>query len=412
MRYTKLVSLLLAAGMLASCGSTDTVLSALDSGTDDSTAVTTVTTAATSVTTTKKTLATRKPIDDSEVEKEESPYYDIKPILNAYRDGTRNELTYEQKEVLDSAKHFLEDYLTDDMTQYQKELTIHDKIAELVDYDAAELDALDADEYQHDPDSETPYGALVNNKAICTGYALTFNLLAEMAGIKCVTVVGTNKEGEEHLWNKVKLDDGKWYGVDMTWDDMHSDTGDLYLKHRFFNGTDDFFAEHDHVWDDKDYSDAIGTQYSYMNMEAVYIADLEQLEELVQSNAAKGIGEAVFIPDSEVLELWYGNFEASDKFTEIRRLLYRNGYTFYQECTCDTDNGTAIMICFKTFEEGDPTYEEDSSSETDSESSSENADKDSQSSSENESSSSQAQTDNGGETADQTGDTDHTTEGT
>lgn len=369
--YSKLLSVLLAGGMLAGCGSSGE--SSLKEKTASSAAeVTTVTKAETSVTksekqttttpeqTTEVTTTAEEEEDNDELRMIPKGYYDFTPVLEAYRNDDRESLSYEEKEIYDSAKHFLMDYTDENMTPYEKELAIHDKLCELVDYDNFELNVLSS----HDEDSETPYGALVLGKAICSGYALTFNLLVEMAGIECITVKGLNRSEDEHLWNLVKLDD-EWYGVDLTWDDLHTDAGILYVKHRFFNRDDAFFEENDHSWKKSNYPSAQGRKYSYLNMTAVEIKDMEQLEALVVENGSKGVGEAVFIPDPELLDLSYPAFEASEQFTEIRRMFVNNGYSFFQECAEMTDKGHAILIAFKTFEPGDPRYEKDSSSESD-----------------------------------------------
>ncbi len=66
------------------------------------------------------------------------------------------------------------------------------------------------------------YGALVNNSAVCEGYAKAFKYLLDELQIPCVLVIGsaTNSAGERenHAWNYVQLD-GSWYAVDTTWDD-------------------------------------------------------------------------------------------------------------------------------------------------------------------------------------------------
>lgn len=64
------------------------------------------------------------------------------------------------------------------------------------------------------------YGALVEGRAVCQGYSSAFAYVCRKADIKCITVYGTSR-GESHSWNKVMCD-GKWYNVDLTWDDAVS----------------------------------------------------------------------------------------------------------------------------------------------------------------------------------------------
>jgi hypothetical protein len=62
------------------------------------------------------------------------------------------------------------------------------------------------------------YGVLVDGKGQCDGYAFAFGLLASKVGLECITVNGTDKDGNTHAWNKVKSS-GEWYNIDCTWDD-------------------------------------------------------------------------------------------------------------------------------------------------------------------------------------------------
>ena len=59
---------------------------------------------------------------------------------------------------------------------------------------------------------------------VCEGYAKAFKVLCEKFGIPCACISGVayNKSGqsEQHMWNYVQMDDGKWYLVDLTWDDQ------------------------------------------------------------------------------------------------------------------------------------------------------------------------------------------------
>ena len=77
---------------------------------------------------------------------------------------------------------------------------------------------------------------------VCEGYAKAFQLLLNASGIECIFVggiayVSENNSGA-HAWNQVKLD-GKWYNVDVTWDD----NGDDYIYFNYFNLTDSNFTD-------------------------------------------------------------------------------------------------------------------------------------------------------------------------
>ncbi|WP_026658654.1 leucine-rich repeat protein [Butyrivibrio sp. AC2005] len=62
------------------------------------------------------------------------------------------------------------------------------------------------------------YGALIEKKAVCEGYARAYALLCHMGGVENVLQYG-HAMGIDHAWNIVKLQDNQWYEVDCTWDD-------------------------------------------------------------------------------------------------------------------------------------------------------------------------------------------------
>lgn len=60
----------------------------------------------------------------------------------------------------------------------------------------------------------TPYDCLVKNKAVCEGYALSFDMMAKYAGLKSYPATGT-LHGENHMWNLVRINK-KYYVIDPT----------------------------------------------------------------------------------------------------------------------------------------------------------------------------------------------------
>ncbi len=64
---------------------------------------------------------------------------------------------------------------------------------------------------------------LRNAHVVCEGYAKAYKVLCRKFGLDCALVVGLARSGgymESHMWNYVKLENGKWYLVDATWDDQ------------------------------------------------------------------------------------------------------------------------------------------------------------------------------------------------
>lgn len=80
----------------------------------------------------------------------------------------------------------------------------------------------------------------------CSGYAKAMQYLCDKAGIDCVVITGTNKEGSTHAWNKVKVE-GEWYNLDCTWDDpILSTPVTTYLRYNYFLVPDEWINEKTH----------------------------------------------------------------------------------------------------------------------------------------------------------------------
>lgn len=69
------------------------------------------------------------------------------------------------------------------------------------------------------------YGGLVDNEAVCAGYAIILKAILQEFDIECIYIAKEADENHEdyteadegHAWNRVKLD-GKEYYCDLTWD--------------------------------------------------------------------------------------------------------------------------------------------------------------------------------------------------
>lgn len=63
------------------------------------------------------------------------------------------------------------------------------------------------------------YGALVEKRTVCEGYAEAFKLICNYYNIPAICITGS-AGGGAHMWNAVQMDDGLWYFLDITWDDQ------------------------------------------------------------------------------------------------------------------------------------------------------------------------------------------------
>lgn len=126
-------------------------------------------------------------------------------------------------------------------TRYEQVKYIHDYLIDNMEYNQAK-----------DVNNSNIYGALIEGKAVCEGYAEAFKYLLDKLDIPCILVYGdginSNGETEYHSWNQVMMDDNKWYSVDVTWDDpILIGYGKLPEKSRykfFLKGSQNFDSSH------------------------------------------------------------------------------------------------------------------------------------------------------------------------
>ncbi len=175
--------------------------------------------------------------------------YERQRLLSAWEEGGTG-LADRDQVILQSCRDLLGEIITEEMSDYEKELAVHDWMIAWAEYDQAALSSLPG--AQPTPDSDNPYGFFTGHAAICTGYTSTFQLLMDLLDIECVTVEGTAYNGtEDHAWNMVRLD-GDWYCVDVTWDDPVSSTPvSPAAAHMYFNVTSDFMRQFGHQWDEE-----------------------------------------------------------------------------------------------------------------------------------------------------------------
>lgn len=118
----------------------------------------------------------------------------------------------------------------DGMTDFDKLLLAHDYIASHCAY-------YEVDDYYGDNLSYSAYGVIINKKAVCQGYSFAYEAILSRLGFDDVLFVVSNSLN--HVWNLVKLD-GKWYNIDVTWDDPMQINYDMnnpdmqLIRHNFF----------------------------------------------------------------------------------------------------------------------------------------------------------------------------------
>ncbi len=86
------------------------------------------------------------------------------------------------------------------------------------------------------PKKFTAYGALVDKRAVCQGYALAFLELTRQLGISCEMVTS---DSVNHAWNIIRIGNN-YYHVDVTWNDPISDKLGR-ARHLYFLKSTQFF---------------------------------------------------------------------------------------------------------------------------------------------------------------------------
>ena len=101
--------------------------------------------------------------------------------------------------------------VNEEWSEEEKALWVHEWIVDNIKYDfEARAD------YYNNPKAYSAYGAIVDGLAVCQGYALAYDYLLEMLGLRCGLV---NSDELNHAWNLIQVDN-KLYFVDATWDDL------------------------------------------------------------------------------------------------------------------------------------------------------------------------------------------------
>ena len=145
----------------------------------------------------------------------------------------------EKKQLWDKIFQVTDEIIKDGMTERDKVKAIHDWIVKNTTYDVASFNLIHQGKGNETPDwIHVEIGPLLHGRAVCDGYAWTFNYLALTAGLQSRFVEGPvyYKDGTcpgAHAWNQVFVD-GKWYFIDCTWDDYDFADDTEYVDYEYF----------------------------------------------------------------------------------------------------------------------------------------------------------------------------------
>jgi transglutaminase/protease-like cytokinesis protein 3 len=140
------------------------------------------------------------------------------------------ETTLKQEQKLDTnINSVLKKLNLSGKTDYEKVKAMHDYIIKRVTYD-------------ENLTKHSAYNALIDKSAVCEGYSAAAYLMFNKAGIDC-RIVNGSAGGGPHSWNIVKVD-GKWYNIDLTWDDPITSTGEQIISYDYFLKNAKEFYDH------------------------------------------------------------------------------------------------------------------------------------------------------------------------
>lgn len=181
------------------------------------------------------------------------------PISDAYRSGDTSALSDNEKETLDMASEILDEIVTDEMSDFEKEKAVYEWLTGSLTSSAGILTVIPT----NDGDNDEPHDVLKYHSAVCVGYATTFRMFMQMLDIECKVIHSSDLI---HSWDLVHLDDG-WYHTDCYMD------SDL-KNYRNFN-MDDSRCSADHSWTKEYFPAATGKKYNYIfsvceELESIY----------------------------------------------------------------------------------------------------------------------------------------------
>ena len=182
-----------------------------------------------------------------------------------------NQEALELAEICKRIMRKMKTEVSEDATDYEKELWIHDYIVTHTSYGYSEGEDAQTD----NSTAHESYGALVSHKAVCNGYAFGMKLLCTLAGVECRIITGQGN-GENHAWNLVRLED-EWYHVDVTWDDPSPDQ-DGRIFYNYLNINDER-ASLGHIWNTDRYPEATSMDYNYFIQNDLYCEDYDEFKE-------------------------------------------------------------------------------------------------------------------------------------
>ena len=224
----------------------------------------------------------------------------------AYTESEYTEMMTRCNAVVDV---LLSDLQNSEYTDVEKALLLHDRIATICEYDKENYEKYCAGDLNAVPqDSYNMYGTLINRISVCQGYATTYRYMLNRLGIENYLC---SSRTLNHVWNIIEIG-GKYYHVDITWDDPTVDISGRVNHNNFLLSTDALKSEsgeYNHDADDYD-TDPKSTLYDnafWKNYETSF-----QAINGVLYGIDKGSNEETDVYSGGVLTAWADTNEFKD----------------------------------------------------------------------------------------------------
>lgn len=214
---------------------------------------------------------------------------------------------------------------------FEREVYVYDWLVKHVQYDNSTA-------Y-----SDTAYGAIVDGRAGCEGYARAFQYLMNQIGVETVLITG--RTDENHMWNMVKLY-GEYYFVDVTSDDPVPNVtikdGQEYKINRACLNISAKVLKQTHKIDEKgsrgndgllknpDLQNCTATRYQYYNVKGLSVSNMSELKYVLNENKSLPNVEVFFEGTMPELD------EIVETFEEFLEDQYPEGY--YYSTTAETSH--------------------------------------------------------------------------
>ena len=230
--------------------------------------------------------------------------------------------------------HIIWEVTRSGMSNLEKARAVHDWLVKNIRYDTSyssyHIDTL-----------------LATRSAVCQGYAEFYAVALSEMGMQARVVTGTAQNSsssgtESHAWNAVKMDDGKWYFVDVTWDDPmingHSNYPDgSNMSMNYFMITNEAISVN-HFTSGSTGLSPLGTSLTYHDQAAdMRYADLKA--GLIKKIADEGLRFAYIISSEADIE----RVRAAMLY-DVHTTTVSEGYSFYVFIRPDViDPGSALI---------------------------------------------------------------------